>query len=242
MSPAKAKRRPSTPGSARAASRAKQRSGPVWSPRVAHVPQVARDLQTAQVIPPGAFPNGQGTGEQYGSEIPGWYNSLSTQESAATLAAWTAKQEQLKKEAEEKASEEGEVHAYGNRTVQGDPQECVIYANEPGQEGEVVGHTLVGSGEFVCNYTPVITLGVCLVEWTGSSIKVLDHSCKTYMYKGANAHYAEITVKAGCKVGHDYAIYAWITVHWYGGQTSAYAYSEWTTCEENEAEWIIKHV
>ncbi len=66
-----------------------------------YVPQVARDLQTAPVIPPGAFPNGQGSGEQYGSEIPGWYISLSGQESANTLAEWTAKQEQLKKEAEE---------------------------------------------------------------------------------------------------------------------------------------------
>jgi hypothetical protein len=64
-----------------------------------YVPQVARDLQTAPVIPPGAFPNGQGTGEQYGSEIPGWYISLSSQESAATLAEWTAVQEARKREA-----------------------------------------------------------------------------------------------------------------------------------------------
>jgi hypothetical protein len=71
-----------------------------------YVPQVARDLQTAPVIPPGAFPNGQGTGEQYGSEIPGWYISLSSQESANTLAAWTAEQELLKREAEEQAAEE----------------------------------------------------------------------------------------------------------------------------------------
>jgi hypothetical protein len=66
-----------------------------------YVPQLARDLQTASVIPPGAFPNGQGAGEQYGSEIPGWYISLSGEESANTLAEWTAKQEQLKREAEE---------------------------------------------------------------------------------------------------------------------------------------------
>lgn len=68
-----------------------------------YIPQVARDLQTAPVIPPGAFPNGKGTGEQYGSEIPGWYTSLSDQESANTLAEWTAEQEQLRREAEEKA-------------------------------------------------------------------------------------------------------------------------------------------
>jgi hypothetical protein len=76
-------------------------SGASTQSGAAYVPQVARDLQTAPVIPPGAFPNGQGTGEQYGSEIPGWYISLSSQESASTLAEWTAKQEQLKREAEE---------------------------------------------------------------------------------------------------------------------------------------------
>jgi DNA-binding beta-propeller fold protein YncE len=69
-----------------------------------YVPQVARDLQTASVIPPGAFPNGQGTGEQYDSEIPGWYISLSNQESANTLAEWTAEQEALQREAAEAAA------------------------------------------------------------------------------------------------------------------------------------------
>lgn len=57
-----------------------------------YVPQIARNLQTAPVVPPGAFPNGQGTGSQDDSEIPGWYISLSSAESAETLAAWTAKQ------------------------------------------------------------------------------------------------------------------------------------------------------
>jgi YD repeat-containing protein len=65
-----------------------------------YVPQVARNLQTAPVMSPGAFPNGQGTGEQYGSEIPGWYISLSATESANTLAEWTAEQEAKRKEAE----------------------------------------------------------------------------------------------------------------------------------------------
>jgi DNA-binding beta-propeller fold protein YncE len=57
-----------------------------------YVPQIARDLQTAPVVPPGAFPDGQGTGSQYESEIPGWYISLSSQESANTLAEYAAKQ------------------------------------------------------------------------------------------------------------------------------------------------------
>jgi hypothetical protein len=72
---------------------------------------VARYLQTAPVIPPGAFPNGQGTGEQYGSEIPGWYTSLSQTESANTLAAWTAKQKALEEEARRKAEEESRYNA-----------------------------------------------------------------------------------------------------------------------------------
>ena len=94
-----------------------------------YVPQVARDLQTAPPVPPGAFPNGQGTGEQFGSEIPGWYISLSAQESAATLAAWTAEQEQLAREAVGKAGHGCAV-----------PTECVtdvgVEEVEDGEEGE----------------------------------------------------------------------------------------------------------
>ena len=70
-----------------------------------YVPQVARDLQTAPVVPPGAFPNGQGTGSQYESEIPGWYISLSSAESAETVIEYAAKQAALKKKAEEEALE-----------------------------------------------------------------------------------------------------------------------------------------
>lgn len=66
----------------------------------AYVPQVARNLQTAPIVPPGAFPDGQGTGSQYTSEIPGWYISLSNQESATTLAEYIARQEQIKHEEE----------------------------------------------------------------------------------------------------------------------------------------------
>jgi hypothetical protein len=42
-----------------------------------YVPQVARDLQGAPPIPPGAFPNGHGTEEQHGAEISGWSIALS---------------------------------------------------------------------------------------------------------------------------------------------------------------------
>ncbi len=70
-----------------------------------YVPQIARSLQTAPIIPPGDFPDGQGTGGQYDSEIPGWYISVSQQESATTLAQWTAEQEAKRKEAEQQAQE-----------------------------------------------------------------------------------------------------------------------------------------
>jgi hypothetical protein len=42
----------------------------------------------------GEFPNGQGTGGQYESEIPCWYNKLSEEESAKTLKEYEAKHAQ----------------------------------------------------------------------------------------------------------------------------------------------------
>jgi len=64
-----------------------------------YVPQVARSLQTASIVPPGAFPNGQGTGSQYESEIPGWYITLSSQEAENTQAEYAAKQKTREEEA-----------------------------------------------------------------------------------------------------------------------------------------------
>jgi hypothetical protein len=42
----------------------------------------------------GEFPNGQGTGRQYGSEIPCWFTKLSEEESAKTLKEYEAKHTQ----------------------------------------------------------------------------------------------------------------------------------------------------
>jgi DNA-binding beta-propeller fold protein YncE len=83
-------------------------SGVATQGGASYVPQVARDLQTAPVVPPGAFPDGQGTGSQYDSEIPGWYISLSNAESAATIAEYTAKQEALKHQEEAMCQSEPE--------------------------------------------------------------------------------------------------------------------------------------
>jgi YD repeat-containing protein len=57
-----------------------------------YVPQVARNLQTAPVIPPGAFPNGTGLGSPYKAEISAWSTTLMNQQSAADIAEWAAKQ------------------------------------------------------------------------------------------------------------------------------------------------------
>ena len=76
-----------------------QASGTSTQDGESYVPQLAHDLQTAPVVPPGAFPNGQGTGAAYGSEIPGWYIKLSEEQSAATLAEFAARQQAMACEA-----------------------------------------------------------------------------------------------------------------------------------------------
>ena len=91
----------------------------------AYVPQLARELQTMPVVPPGAFPNGQGTGSPYTSEIPGWDIKLSEEQSAATLAEYLAQQEALRRQAEEQA---------GGYEWGGDPPEEAIYFTLPEAE------------------------------------------------------------------------------------------------------------
>jgi len=80
-----------------------QGTGTTTQSGASYVPQVARHLQTAPVVPPGAFPNGQGTGSQDDAVIPGWYINLSSQESANTEAEYAAKQAARENEAEEAA-------------------------------------------------------------------------------------------------------------------------------------------
>jgi len=68
-------------------------SGVVTEDGASYVPQVAIDLQTAPVVPPGAFPHGGGGEGKYVAEICGWSVKLSLAESAATIAEYAAKQE-----------------------------------------------------------------------------------------------------------------------------------------------------
>jgi DNA-binding beta-propeller fold protein YncE len=75
-----------------------------------YVPQVARDLQTAPVVPPGAFPNGIGGGEQYTATISA--GELASAQATATQIfqeAEAARQEAKKREAEEAAKRQEEA-------------------------------------------------------------------------------------------------------------------------------------
>ncbi len=111
-------------------------SGVATQSGASYVPQVARALQTAPIVPPGAFPDGQGTGSQDTSEIPGWYVSLSGQQSAATLAEWPAKQKAREKEAEEAMLQQ--CQAEGGCGVDIDPR-CTLQLS--------VGDTISSTGK-----------------------------------------------------------------------------------------------
>ena len=82
-------------------------TGTITQGGASYVPQIARNLQTAPVIPPGAFPNGSGTGSEATSEIPGWYTKLSEDESAATRAEYQKKLEEEAAKALQQCQEEG---------------------------------------------------------------------------------------------------------------------------------------
>ncbi|HEX5308014.1 MAG TPA: 6-bladed beta-propeller [Solirubrobacteraceae bacterium] len=55
-----------------------------------YVPQIAKDIETASVVPPGAFPDGSGPGSPEETVIPGWITAINEAESSATLAEWAA--------------------------------------------------------------------------------------------------------------------------------------------------------
>ncbi len=60
------------------------------------------NILNVPAVPPGACPTGcSSTGEQYGSEIPGWFTKEGEEQAARTLAEYQAKQRQAAKEQEE---------------------------------------------------------------------------------------------------------------------------------------------
>jgi hypothetical protein len=63
---------------------------------------------TVPATPPGACPNGCGTGEEYRAEIPAWSSNLAEGESAQTIKEYEAKQA---KEREEQQAKEAAIRA-----------------------------------------------------------------------------------------------------------------------------------
>jgi len=134
-----------------------QGAGSAAQSGAAYVPQVARSLQTAAVVPPGAFPDGQGTGSQYDSEIPGWYINLSSEESANTVAEYAAKQKAQEEEAARDAANQRELE---EQELQAAFAACkansvfcgIVYmvTGKSNLEGGGASEPLGGSGSFVC--------------------------------------------------------------------------------------------
>jgi hypothetical protein len=79
-----------------------------------YVPQNRTQLQTAPVVPPGAFPNGQGSGSPYISAVSGWSGALSQAQSAEVIAEEFAKQEAARREA-----------------CEADPLSCIVVGGDP---------------------------------------------------------------------------------------------------------------
>jgi DNA-binding beta-propeller fold protein YncE len=110
-----------------------------------YVPEVARDLQTYPVVPPGAFPNGSGTDSPYTAEIPGWLTELEGPKSAATLAEWAAelkaKEEEARKHVlEEEERRNREIAEIGQKNVENEEnyeyEQAQALAGEASEEGE----------------------------------------------------------------------------------------------------------
>ena len=74
-------------------------TGVITSAGATYVPQLARTLQTAQIIPPGAAPNGVMATEAYSPPELGWANQSGNEGAANTVA----EQRTLEREAEEAA-------------------------------------------------------------------------------------------------------------------------------------------
>jgi hypothetical protein len=229
-------------------------SGVATQSGASYVPQVARALQTAPVVPPGAFPNGQGTGSQDTSVIPGWYVSLSGQQSAATLAEWPAKLKAREKEAEEAllrqcqaeggcgagvAGSPGQEQGGGEEGWEGsigDPVGCNVHAYEPVQQETVFHHPLEGWATFDCQ-KPLIEgqFKVCIV-WRDNG-KWRNAACSpTLTVNGFS--FDEFYASTDCTVGREYWTWAWV---WEpgGGEGLAKRSSKGTVCQMNEAEEAV---
>jgi YD repeat-containing protein len=144
-------------------------SGVATKGGASYVPQVARNLQTAAIVPPGAFPNGIGTESVYTSVIPGWATAVSNEISAGTLAEYAAKLEAARKKAEQEALEAEERYAHElaeNERIAG--EENPTPTEGGAEEGEISVHG-IGTATTAEAGPPVITCGVA--AWTPTKIK-----------------------------------------------------------------------
>jgi hypothetical protein len=88
----------------------------------------------------GEFPNGQGTGRQYESEIPIWYTKLSEEESAQTLKEYEAKHAKELEAQHAKEHQEQEFREAAARTA-----EAIARREREEQEAEKGGVSLSSS-------------------------------------------------------------------------------------------------
>jgi hypothetical protein len=105
-------------------------TGTVTQGGASYVPQIARNLQTAPVVPPGAFPDGPGTGSPRVATLPGWVSEMTASESAKRIAEYAPRQEALEREAEEKLLQQCREEGGCGPEVGG---------NAPGEGGEGEG-------------------------------------------------------------------------------------------------------
>ncbi len=199
-------------------------SGVVAQGGASYVPQIARDLQTAPVVAPGAFPNGSGTPSPHVSEIPGWAGTLANGESAATVTEWTAKLKAREEEALRKCEEEGGCGAevagppegegeeeYGeNEAGVGDPTVCVAIAYSPTRTKKH-RHTLNIKGGYICGgeYADVIgvTVQMCVQEQVAEIWK--NAKCRPVQtFYGKPAMNFQFTFR--CTPGKKYQTWFWI--------------------------------
>ena len=162
------------------------------------VPQVARALQTAPVVPPGAFPDGEETDAQDTSVIPGWSILLSGQQSAATLAEWPAKQKAREEEAA--AALLRQCQAEGGCGAGGEAAEAPLEGSTE-LEGSCTGSGACAASKIKCRVTFVfvafapyelgfgglvscdktmgaVEISMCLYEQNGGKYDLMHNGCQ----------------------------------------------------------------
>lgn len=196
-----------------------------------YVPQIARSLQTAPIISPGALPDGTGSAAPYTAQISAWSIALSETQSAGALAEYTAKQEALKKEAEEACWQEGE---YTCNYTEIDP-ECSLHAEITGNGKGVV--SAIGWGTCAPDLLPRYSeIEVCLYiepeedglfdapDGGGCEIAESGYNVHTKQKAGRSGSILA-SVSTKCEGETRYQAWAWF---WIPGAKGPTVRQEWT--------------